>query len=236
MALLVLAPTAVELAATVPGLDANNLEELRPIKGKIASRTALFCVCGIGPVNAALASGFCLGLTAGINSSGERLEGVILVGLAGAFDLTAQPLGSLWLVREEIWPEYGLNDGSIVTAGAFRFPQWRSPNGEEVRDSLELASAETLGGNKGAFPECTSLTVAGVTASFARAQSLWHTYHAALENMEGFAVALAFARAGLPCLEIRSVSNKAGPRRPDEKDFPCALSALAKVFPTLNLM
>ena len=81
-----------------------------------------------------------------------------------------------------------------------------------------------------------SLSVAGVSASFARARDLQQRYHAELENMEGFAVAYACARAGVPCVEVRSVSNKVGPRQKDEKDFPGALEALAQVLPSLNLV
>lgn len=86
------------------------------------------------------------------------------------------------------------------------------------------------------FLPCRSLTVAGVSASFVRARDLWNRYHAELENMEGFAVAYACARAGLPCVEIRSVSNKVGPRTKEEKDFPGALQALDAVLPSLNLL
>ena len=54
--------------------------------------------------------------------------------------------------------------------------------------------------------------------------------------MEGFAVAYACAREGIPCVEARSVSNKVGPRANDEKDFPGALRALTRVLPALNLI
>ena len=50
------------------------------------------------------------------------------------------------------------------------------------------------------------------------------------------AVAYAAARAGLPCLEIRSVSNKVGPRTAEEKDFPGALRQLGRILPALNLV
>ena len=61
-------------------------------------------------------------------------------------------------------------------------------------------------------------------------------YRAELENMEGFAVAYACARAGVPCVEIRAVSNKVGPRAADEKDFPGALAALGRILPALGLL
>lgn len=235
MSLLVLASTARELACAAPGIAERDLAELRPVSGRIGRRKAVFCVTGVGPLNAALAAGLCLG------RAGEaigRIEAVLNLGLAGAFDLAATPLCSLWLVRREIWPEYGLNDGKSVTARAFRFPQWERPDGAMIYDELAVSGAELFGfaADDPPFAECSSLTVAGITASFDRASQLWNRYHAELENMEGFAVALAAARAGLPCVEVRSVSNKAGPRKGDEKDFDGALAALGRILPTLNLL
>lgn len=235
MSLLVLAATARELASAIPGLAKHDLAELRPVAGRLGWRKTIFCVTGVGPLNAALAAGLCLG-QGGIGK--ERVEAVLNVGLAGAFDLARTPLCSIWQVRREIWPEYGLNDGNSVTARAFRFPQWEMPDGSRVYDELKLAGVEIFGFTKDEppFAACASLTVAGVTASFDRANLLWNRYHAELENMEGFAVALAAARSQVPCVELRCVSNKAGPRKGDEKDFEGALAALGQILPTLNLL
>lgn len=248
-ALLVCAATARELAAAAPGVAPreNELAELRPVPVRLKGRPALFCVTGVGPVNAALAMGFCFGLTS--ESAGEdgqapggglRIGAVLNVGLAGAFDLAETPLRALCLVEEEIWPEYGLNDGSSVTARAFSYPQWRKADGapEDVYDRLRLADAGAVARREpapGAFLPRRSLTVAGVSASFARAREMANRHRAELENMEGFAVAYACARAGVPCVEVRAVSNKVGPRAADEKDFPGALAALAGVLPALGL-
>ncbi|MBD5416663.1 MAG: futalosine hydrolase [Desulfovibrio sp.] len=247
-ALLVCAATAAELAHAAPGLvSEDGLRELTPVPVRLKGRPALFCVTGVGPVNAALAMGFCFGLTSGSGGEagqpaggGLRIGAVLNVGLAGAFDLAATPLRALCLVEEEIWPEYGLNDGTSVTARAFSYPLWRKADGapEDVYDRVRLAPAEALGAREpapGAFLPRRSLTVAGVSASFARAREMANRHRAELENMEGFAVAYACARAGVPCVEVRAVSNKVGPRAADEKDFPGALAALAGVLPALGL-
>ncbi|MDO5483688.1 MAG: futalosine hydrolase [Desulfovibrionaceae bacterium] len=254
MALLVCAATGQELSALAPSIlpAPEKLEELRLWMQPLKGRDTLFCITGVGPVNAALALGFCFGQTVRSgqgDSDGPHIDCVLNVGLAGAFDLEARPLRSLCLVREEIWPEYGLNDGQSVTARAFSFPLWRRPDGmgntEDVYDCLPLAGLAALEESiAGAAPSararnwasCRSLSVAGVSASFARARDLWGRYRADLENMEGFAVAYACARAHVPCIGVRSVSNKVGPRQKDEKDFPGALKALAQVLPSLNLL
>jgi len=243
VALLICAATGQELAALAPDIlpRPELLEEMRlwaqPLKGK----EILFCVTGVGPVNAALALGFCFGQTARNIQEGPRIEAVLNVGLAGSFNLETLPLRTICRISEEIWPEYGLNDGQSVTARAFSFPLWRrlEPQ-EDLYDRLPLNGLEELSHSVTAevkqWPVCRSLTVAGVSASFSRAHDLWDRYHAELENMEGFAVAYACARAQIPCIGIRSVSNKVGPRQKNEKDFSGALEALAKVLPSLNIL
>lgn len=124
MCLLICAATGRELAALAPALfpEADALEEMRLIPMRLKGREALACVTGVGPLNAALALGHCLGRAAAEN---RPVTAVLNAGLAGAFDLDALPLRTLCLVREEIWPEYGLHDGRHVTARAFSFPLWR---------------------------------------------------------------------------------------------------------------
>ena len=258
MSLLLCAATGPELAGLVPGFvpaafaDAG-LAAQEPQSAAAGPKTwpemqlwplrlkcgpALCCITGVGPINAAMAMGLAL---CRAKAEGTPITAVLNAGLAGAFDLAARPLLDLCLVSEEIWPEYGLHDGQSVTADAFGFPQWQPKTGPAVRNRLPLAGVEALahlGARQQAdvFLPSTSLTVAGVSASFARAADLRTRYRADLENMEGFAVAYACAREGIPCVEARSVSNKVGPRAQDEKDFPGALRALSRVLPALNLI
>ena len=246
MTLLLCAATARELAGLAPGFAPPGLPPLAVAPGgatddpwpemrlwplPLRRGGALCCLTGGGPLNAALALGLALERA---RAEGTPVSVVCNAGLAGAFSLEDRPLRSLCLVREEIWPEYGLNDGRSVVAGAFGFPLWQPPGGAPVRDRLPLAGADVLGAGAAALPAVRSLTVAGVTASRERAEQLCRSYGADLENMEGFAVAYACARAGLPCVEARCVSNKVGPRARDEKDFAGALHALAGVLPALN--
>lgn len=236
MTLLVCAPTGRELSALAPTVFPNPdvVPETRPVRAALKRDEAIFLACGVGPINAALALGYALGLTFEKN----RVDAILCAGLAGAFDLEKTPLRSLWWVSEEIWPEYGLNDGIAVAARAFRFPQWKKADGEEIYDRLSLADPVAIAPrlHEAPWPSCKALTVAGVTAGVARRDSLWNKYGAQLENMEGFAAAYAGLRAEIPCVEIRAVSNKTGPRTRAEKDFDGALLSLGKILPALNLL
>lgn len=241
MAYLVCVATEKELTALAPDVfaDSAGYDEMRLIEmpaSYMAKEQLFFCITGVGPINAAMAVGKCLEVA----SRKCKVEAVFNIGLAGAYDLSMVPLRTLCWVKEEIWPEYGLHDGFSVTARAFSFPLWQRQEGD-VYDSITLSSPGEIDSRFSKIADekylaCRSLTVAGVSASFGRAGQLLNTYHADLENMEGFAVAYACARFAMPCLEIRSVSNKVGPRKKDEKDFPGALEVLSTVLPSLNLL
>lgn len=241
MAILICAATQSELAAIAPAQfpEAQAIPEMQPVQAKLKNREAVFIVTGVGPINTALAMGLCFGLTHESSASKIKINAIIYAGLAGAFDLEANPLCSIWRVDREIWPEYGLNDGVAVTARAFSHPLWQRKNGEDIYEEIKLQDIADLPGIKkkgDAWPACASLTVAGVSASFARKEALWNRWHIPLENMEGFAAAYAALRADLPIVEIRSVSNKVGPRSRAEKDFEGALAALGGILPALNLV
>lgn len=249
MRILVCAATGKELAALAPDILQGLAERLEqadygssalfaPAPMALSGRKneLLVSLTGVGPLNAALA----MGLTLEAMRRQDLAPTLVLnVGLAGAYDLGEVPLRSLCCVVKEIWPEYGLHDGKSVTAQAFSWPQWQrsEERGGAVYDRLPLLGMDDLAAmgvdGKGFMP-CSSLTVAGVSASFDRAHDLRVRYGAQLENMEGFAVAYACARCGIPCLEIRSVSNKVGPRAKHEKDFPGALEALGSLGAMLS--
>lgn len=240
MAILICAATAKELKALAPELlpPEDKIREMQPMACKLKQRDAIFLVTGTGPVNASLALGFCFGLAH--ESKTFSIDSVLCTGLAGAFDLIKNPLCSIWRVKTEIWPEYGLNDGARVVARAFRLPLWSRPGKEDIYEKLELDDLDALDIKPDApamqWCACASLTVAGATAGFNRKDALWNAWHAELENMEGFAAAYACARAEKPFVEIRIVANKVGPRTKDEKDVAGATRALGEILPALDLL
>ncbi|MBQ7457299.1 MAG: futalosine hydrolase [Desulfovibrio sp.] len=238
MGLLILAPTEEELAALFPKDMRSHLpkEVARPcalLSNHLAIQPVYTTLCGVGPVNAGIALGASLGE---LQSRGIALDTVLLCGLAGSYDLTKAPLCSLWNVTEELYPEYGLNDGHTVVAEAFTWPQWKdSPKGT-IANRIPLDDITLLTKDPKDIQSCLGITVAGVSASFERTMELRERYHATVENMEGFAVALGCLRFGVRCLQIRSISNKVGPRKASEKDFLGALDRLGDILPTLNLI
>lgn len=236
--MLICAPSCEELHYLAPSIlpPRDKILEMQPMTITVKNRELVFCATGISIINTALAMGVCFGLALQQTNSLE-IENVIYAGLTGAFDLEKTPLRTICLVTEEIWPEYGLNDGANTIAYAFKKPQWQKSD-TSIFDRIKLNDLSDLHLTlkKEEWKKCKSLTVAGVTASFARREKLWNAWQAELENMEGFAAAYAAARAEKPVVEIRVVSNKVGPRSKDEKDMEGALQTLSKILPELKLI
>lgn len=239
MALLICCPSVQELSALVPALfpDARLIPEMQPISGQLNNKKTIFLVSGPGIINAAISVAYTLGITH--NSSDQKISSILLFGMAHSFNLEQAPLLSIWNIKKEIWPEYGLNDGVSITAKAFSTPLWKRDNNEDIFDEIELSDLDQIPVSLNApaygWPSCSSLTLSGVTASFNRRNALWNYWHVPLENMEGFAVAYVGQRASIPCVEIRVVSAKAGPRSREEKDIDGALSVMSSLLKNLRL-
>lgn len=181
------------------------------------------CVTGVGLVNAALAAGRLLACA--------PLSGLVNIGVAGSSDLSLLPLGAVCAAASETWPEYGLEAPEGPDPRALRFPVHAGPGGVVWQD-IPLdpgAAARAMGlALPPDLPLARGLSVSTVTATAATAARLRERHGPGMENMEGFALALACLRAGLPFLELRAVSNRVGARPPEGWDLPGALSALGR--------
>lgn len=210
--LLIVTATQREMDAVLPAL----LSSRHPVEA---------LVCGVGPVRAALEIGLALG------SLPQRPLGVVNLGVAGVFDDVADMPGGPAVASAEVWPEYGLRSGLEVDARALGFPLLDGGHGT-VWDRIELEPDETAGKLglvlPAEWPRWPSLTVAGVTASFEDAERMAARHAVRLENMEGFALALACARTGIPFLEVRAVSNVVGERDKTRWRLDAALGALGR--------
>jgi len=230
MPLLVIAATARELSAGLGVVLDQPQGAVAPVS--VHGREVLACVSGLGVINASLVLGAAL-------ARGD-VDGVLCLGVAGSFDLSAHPLGAVRLVDREVWPEYGLLAtgwcSADATALGFALGQIHRADTEAAPDatvwdrvvwdaSINLAR---LGLCLGPWTMAKSLTVSGVTADAERAELLRTRHQAGLENMEGFALAYGCAMAGVAFVELRAVSNAVGARPPVSWDLPGALEALGQ--------
>ena len=220
--ILLLFATGREMQATLAGLDAVS-----EVPYRAGGRDFLPVVTGIGPINAAMKTAEILAEQHG------RIEGAVLFGIAGAFRSSGSEIGGQVLVREEIWPEFGLRTASTVDPEGLGLPLGEA-EGKKVFGRLPVDSRRVLRGlglHAPAWPDVVSLTVAGVSGDRGRADELETTFGAAVENMEGFACAWACLSRGVPFAEVRTVSNVVGER--EGWNFALALSRLGSAMRAL---
>lgn len=171
-------------------------------------------VAGVGPVAAAVS------VTALLAQ--QRYDLVVSAGIAGGFAPRA-PIGTIVVAEELVLADLGAEtpDGfQDVAALGFGSVRHTPPPGvvRRAADALDAATG-------------TVLTVSTVTGSAERAAELTVRHpHAVAEAMEGYGVAEAAARYGVPMLEVRTVSNPVGPRDRAAWQIGEALGALERAF------
>ncbi|MGW4174173.1 futalosine hydrolase [Streptomyces sp. SID5614] len=222
----VLVVTAVPVERDAVTRAFGGPEERLALPGAELHRRGAFDVLagGAGPAAAAAATAFAL--ASGAPASGASASApyglVVSAGIGGAFT-PVTPLGSLIVADGIVAADLGAEtaDGFLpVTALGFGRDRFTPP------PALVRAVAAATGAAAGPV-----LTVSTVTGSAERAGALLAAHPGALaEAMEGFGVAEAAARADVPVLEVRAVSNAVGPRDRDAWRIGDALAALTDAF------
>ena len=225
--LAIVTATERELRAAVDG--APRMPFAEPVAWRWRGVDLFLLRCGMGPVNAAFSLGRLL------EREGE-LRGVLNLGIAGSFDPQGLPLYQPLVVREEIWPEFGVRTAEGVDPKRLKHGQGTLA-GETVHDRVALhprARLAEIGVSPlPAWPEARSLTVAGASGDPEQAERYRQRYAADAENMEGFALAWPCLRSGVPFAEVRTVSNVVGSQRKEEWDIRGALDRLRPIWSTL---
>ncbi|CAM5673501.1 futalosine hydrolase [Streptomyces badius] len=199
----------------------GGTEERVSLPGAELHRHGAFDVLagGAGPAAAAAATAFALASGA---SAPAPYGLVVSAGIGGAFT-PVTPLGSLIVADGIVAADLGAEtaEGFLpVTALGFGRDRFAPP------PALVREVAAATGAATGPV-----LTVSTVTGTAERAGALLAAHPGALaEAMEGFGVAEAAARAGVPVLEVRAVSNAVGPRDRDAWRIGDALAALTDAF------
>ncbi|MFJ9980583.1 futalosine hydrolase [Streptomyces cyaneofuscatus] len=215
----VLVVTAVPVERDAVTRAFGGTPEVLAVPGAELHRSGAFDVLagGAGPAAAAAAAAFALA-----SSASHPYGLVVSAGIGGGF-APAAPLGSLVVASDIVAADLGAEtpDGFLpVTALGFGRDRFVPPPAL-VR---EVAAAT------GAAPGPV-LTVSTVTGTAARTAALLAAHPGALaEAMEGFGVAEAAERAGVPVLELRAISNTVGPRDRDAWRIGDALAALTEAF------
>ena len=154
-------------------------------------------IIGMGPVEAALGAYEILA---------QKMEGpVILAGIGGAYPGSGLNIGDLALATFEYFGDLGVCHYLIQKDFAQTLPALKECSLEHPL----VEKAAILLEEEGFTVECGPfVTVCCATRDPQRGEILALRHQGALiENMEGFAVALAARRFSLPLIELRAVSN-----------------------------
>lgn len=176
-----------------------------------------------------LAGGF--GVASAAAATAEELArdgsygAVVSAGIAGGFAPAAavgRVLVADRIVAADLGAETPDEPGGFSSVDTLGF-------GGSVLPGLRLRGLERLGARVGAI-----LTVNTATGTAATAAALLERHPDAVgEAMEGFGVATAASRKGLPAAEVRTVANLVGPRDRSAWRIGDALAALTAAVPGL---
>ena len=182
----------------------------------ISHPEAVVEICGFGPIVAAAKAMELI--------TQYQPSNVLLVGIAGAYD--PEILTGTAVVGSEV-ACFGIGAGSgadYQTAGEMGWMQWRGTGEQDlIGDVLPLANFDNH--------QCQILTVCAASNT---SRDLDHRRrrfpNAAVEEMEGFAVATAAKMCGVPFYLVRGISNRAGDRDKCNWKIPEALHAATSLL------
>ena len=153
-------------------------------------------VTGVGAVNAACA------LTRFLEREGA--QAIVSCGIGGAYPDAGLPVASAVWAESECYGDLGAaSDDGFLDMRALGFPVIAGP--EPVYNRLPLLIRPH--GKAAAF-----ITVNTCTGDEAKARAIVARTGGEVESMEGAAIAHVAALYGIPCGEIRGISNVAGRR------------------------
>lgn len=186
----------------------------RHYSGTVGNHGVRVGITGVGIASASMALGaFC---------AIEVPEVAIMVGSAGMFPGFGLSVGDLIVAQVEILSELGVVSGPGIGDGDLL-----KLSGVDQEISLDgtLSGQVVKAGQEVGKVACgKSLTVTGASANEDHSLLRVKRFGALAENMEGYALALAGQRFGVPVAEIRGISNEAGDRNRLNWDFETAMA------------
>ncbi|CCH15595.1 futalosine hydrolase [Micromonospora lupini] len=204
--------------------------EADAVRAGLTDTSVTVAPIGVGPAVAGAATARLLALA---EAAGRPYRAVVSAGVAGGFTGRA-----------------AVGDTVLGTASIAADLGAESPDGFIAVDDLGMPPALLGGGSvmpadpgllaalRAALPSATTgpvLTVSTVTGTAASTDELRRRHpEAVAEAMEGYGVAVAAAQAGVPFVELRTISNPIGPRDRDAWRLREALSALTTAAPALR--
>ncbi len=155
----------------------------------------------------------------------EKIDLVINVGLAGTYDKTKFPLGSVTTVGYDCFADLGAEDqdGTLITAQQLDLSPLPNNliNSEGYFSNPHYSDSTFL-------PVSKSITVNTASGSIQTIEQRKKRWQPDIETLEGAAVAYCCLMSGIQYLQLRAISNLVEPRNRDAWKIQAALTALRK--------
>ncbi len=199
-------PRELKLLVTSLAESSCNVGGIFPTnEGFIGGNRIICCAGGIGKANAASAA------TSLIERSQPKL--IVITGCGGAYPGSGLSVGDMAVATDEIFGDDGViapdgwidlkeMDLALLNEGGRSWYNTVPLARLETEKAMQLADSHGVQLVRGRF-----VTVSSCSGTKARGVELQRRCQAVCENMEGAAVALTALRYGIPCVEIRGISN-----------------------------
>ncbi len=212
MRILLIAATLPEIQPFIHHIQATSIKE-NFYSIELEDITLDILIAGAGSVP------FLYNLSKHIHASSTP-DMMILTGIAGTFrkDL---PNGTLVEVMEEIWADTGAQDKDGSFLSMFDLGLWTQHEKPYTEGVLRHSNSY--------FPELQqvrSVTVHTVSGTQSRIDTLLEQFDPVIENMEGAAFYYFAGQEGIPCTQIRAISNFVEPRNRDAWEIGLAIKNL----------
>lgn len=192
--ILITAATAAEIQPFIEAHPFKKLPESELLSTQINTLRVDVLITGIGLVATTYA------LTRLLSESNYAV--VLNVGICGALD-SALSLESLVHVISDCMPEIGYD--SPLGIQPLKLPAGMAPVVTEIHNAFEY-SCEVIKN----IPRVKGVSVQTVTGTYEKATCLRNAFGASVESMEGFAFLSVCNWFGQTCVQLRSISNRAG--------------------------
>ena len=196
--------------------------EIRPLKQFISDSGQLeVLVSGMGSVITAASLSHYLAL------SGSNLNGVINIGVGGAYVGSGLNLLDICLAQQDVFGDFGIcMDDEILDFD----PGVSQPNNPLLfNNELAANSKNILHDHNIEFKKANFVTVNCCSGTKKRGDYLREKFAAGCENMEGAAVAMVCDTFNLPCVELRCISNMVQDRNTAEWMLEDAIDKICRV-------
>lgn len=200
MKILMVAATKEEVSLLISGPDSSRDGFSETINCQPLTANCNLLITGVGMV----ATAFALG----VHLASHQYDLVINLGIAGSFDRNIA-LGEVLEIAEDTFAELGAEDGEeFIPIAQLGFGEATFKPATKLADLYNLFNNFNL-------KQARAITVNTVHGNEVSIDKVSERLNPQLESMEGAAFFYACRQMGVPCLQIRAVSNYVEKRNRD---------------------